>query len=49
MKKALVVVAFFLISSFTAAVGADEFYIVRDLATQNALSSISDRPPTPEQ
>jgi hypothetical protein len=34
MKKALVVVAFFLISSFTAAVGADEFYIVRDLATQ---------------
>jgi hypothetical protein len=34
MKKALVGIAFLLISSVTAAVWADEFYIVRDLATQ---------------
>jgi hypothetical protein len=34
MKKALVGIAFFLTSSFGAPVWADEFYIVRDLATQ---------------
>ena len=34
MNKALVGIAFFLTSSFAAPVWADEFYIVRDLATQ---------------
>jgi hypothetical protein len=34
VKKALVGIAFFIISSFAAPVWADEFYIVRDLATQ---------------
>ena len=44
MKKALVVAAFFLISSFTAGVGADEFYIVRGLATQKC--TVVDKRPT---
>ena len=34
MKKALVGIAFFLISGFAAPAWAEEFYIVRDLTTQ---------------
>jgi hypothetical protein len=45
MKKALVGIAFFLISSFAAPVWADEFYIVRDLATQKC-TVVDKRPVT---
>jgi len=45
MKKALVGIAFLLISSFATPVQADEFYIVRDLATQKC-SVVAKRPTT---
>jgi len=44
MKRALVGIAFFLISSFATPVWADEFYIVRDLATQKC--TVVAKPPT---
>ena len=44
MKKALVGIALFLITSFVAPVWADEFYIVRDLATQKC--TVVDKRPT---
>jgi hypothetical protein len=45
MRKALVGIAFFLICSFAAPVWADEFYIVRDLATQKC-TVVNKRPAT---
>jgi hypothetical protein len=44
MKKALVGIVFFLISSFTQPAWADEFYILRDLATQKC--TVVDKRPT---
>jgi hypothetical protein len=45
MRIALVDIAFFLISSFATPVWADEFYIVRDLATQKC-TVVNKRPAT---